>query len=134
MWLSEKEFQIHLIQLLYDSRLEIEVEYRPFEDLRVSVDIKAINRTDNVDDIEEWRELKIINYKGKGRSIQNLWKGLGKVSMMQDLAEQYFEELKINNILSLARDDFHTLSPKIQQIVQKKVSLELVSELEFKFE
>ena len=98
MYSNEAVFVDEVVKILEKDRVIIEKHYRPFKNFKYSVDIKSI-----IKDIEEWRELKIIYYKGKLKSIQNLWKGFGKTLLMQDLADKEIEskEFTIKSILTI---------------------------------
>jgi len=128
MWNTEKDFQDHLINLLEMSREEIITDFVPFGFVNLSVDIKSLFKN-----IEEWRELKILYYGQSSRYIQNLWKGIGKVRIMQKLSQIYLTEtdFSILNILSLPEKDFEDLPTEIQRIVIELVSVELVNSANF---
>ncbi len=73
---SGEEFRNHVIELLKTFREDIQEDYKPFSFLPLSADIKALFQQ-----IEGWRELKILNY---GTSSV-LFKTYGKVLKKFDL-------------------------------------------------
>ncbi|MCY3414318.1 MAG: hypothetical protein INQ03_21915 [Candidatus Heimdallarchaeota archaeon] len=128
MWAKEKDFQSHLVRLLEKTHVDIEEEFFPFDFINLSVDIKA-----TFNEIEEWRELKLIIYQDKGRSIQNLWKGIGKVLIMRKLRKSHLSEQLGDNILSLPSDDFNSIAQEIQNVITELVKIELVNQSDYKF-
>ena len=129
MWKLEKDFQSHLITMLSLSRTDIEENYSPFDFINIRLDIKSLYRN-----VEEWRELKILSYGDKRKDLQNLWKGIGKVFVMEELYQIHLSrEKKVENILSLPELDFLQLKHEIQYAVLDLVLLELVGKSEFYF-
>lgn len=123
MYTNESVFEEKVISVLKEDRKNIERQYRPFKELNYSVDLKSI-----FNNMEEWRELKIIYYKNKSKSIQNLWKGFGKVILMQDLARKLLEEKSypVDNILTIPEFDFSRI-PK--SVIDSMTSVILIEKL-----
>ena len=63
MFANESLFEKTLLEILDKDRKEIVSQFRPFNSLRLTVDIKS-----DYNNLEEWRELKIIYYKDKSKS------------------------------------------------------------------
>lgn len=123
MYTNESVFEEKVISVLKEDRKNIERQYRPFKELNYSVDLISI-----FNNMEEWRELKIIYYKNKSKSIQNLWKGFGKVILMQDLARKLLEEnsYPVDNILTIHEFDFSRI-PK--SVIDSMTSVILIEKL-----
>ncbi len=101
---SEENFQYKVLNILKKTRSAIESPFRPFTFLNLEIDIKCINN-----DREEWRELKILYYHPSSkRNIQNLWKGIGKVKLMERLSERFRND-QVINFLTLSETDFSQL-------------------------
>ncbi len=130
MYSTEAVFEEEVIKVLKKDHSDIETQYRPFSDLSYSVDIKSIFK-----DIEEWRELKIIFYKDKGRSIQNLWKGFGKVILMQDLVNKIIEKktISVNNILTLPEYDLNKIPEKVINSMVSIINIEKLVDEDIKY-
>lgn len=124
MFAKESLFEDHLINLLKESRSLIVRQFRPFSGLKLSIDLKS-----HYNQLEEWRELKIIYYTPNNRNLQNLWKGIGKVEILRRLAETLFEDepRNIKNILSIPQFDFSKLNEEISSAIIDLVNLEVVS-------
>ena len=123
---TEFEFFLNVEKNLKKTRKNIITQYRPFNNLRLTVDIKS-----QFKGIEEWRELKIIEYKGKGRSLQNLWKGIGKVKIMQRLTNKLGTDSKLDimNILTIPELDFNSLHNEIKEMVISMVPFEIFTHI-----
>lgn len=123
MYSNEAAFEVDVISVLSSNRENIAKQYQPIKTLKYRVDVKSI-----FNNIEEWRELKIIYYKDKSKSIQNLWKGFGKVILLQDLASKTLAKpvYPIVNILTIPEFDFNNI-PRL--VINSIISITFLEKL-----
>ena len=124
MFVKESQFEKTLLEILDKDRKDIVSQFRPFNSLRLTVDIKS-----NYNNLEEWRELKIIYYKDDSNSIQNLWKGIGKTRLMQKLSEKLLinHKIPISTILTIPNFDFDQFHKDIREAIIELVPIELLN-------